>query len=241
MQLPPLSSSPNSRLTEPKERFQIGALRIESWVCGPLATNAFLLSDSSALQMLLVDPAIESHEAFARAQELQAQGLGLGAIWNTHGHFDHVYDNARWKAAFPSQLWLHSEDAFLLDFLREQSLWFGLSAPEEAQPDRDWKGLSRTEFAGRQVQVLATPGHSPGSVSFYFSGEKMLLCGDVLFKGSVGRTDLPGSDAATLKASLQVLAALPPETLVLCGHGPSTTIGDELQHNPFLQELGPAR
>ncbi len=188
--------------------------------------------------MLLVDPAVNSDGALARARQLQAQGLELSSIWNTHGHFDHVYDNARWEAAFPVPLWLHSDDAFFLGFLREQSLWFGLAAPEVAAPDRDWKGVSRAEFAGRAVQVLHTPGHSPGSVSFYLAQQEVLLCGDVLFKGSVGRTDLLESDAEALKRSLQVLAALPPSTRVLCGHGPSTTIAAELQSNPFLQDLG---
>ena len=217
---------------------QRGALLIEGWSCGPLATNAFLLRDDAAHQMLLIDPAIQGDAPLARALELREQGFELAAIWNTHGHFDHVYDNARWKSAFQAPLSLHSDDAFFLEHLREQSLWFGLPAPEAAAPDRDWKGVQQAEFAGRQVQILHTPGHSPGSVSFYFPSEKLLLCGDVLFKGSVGRTDLPGCSVEALKSSLQVLAALDPETLVLPGHGEPTTIGDELKSNPILRELG---
>lgn len=237
MQIPP-STRPSSQTPSSDQSVQRGTLLIEGWSCGPLATNAYLLSDGQARQMLLIDPAIQGDAVLARATELREQGFELSAIWNTHGHFDHVYDNARWKSAFDAPISLHSDDAFFLEHLREQSLWFGLPAPEPAAPDRDWKGVTQIEFAGRAVQVLHTPGHSPGSVSFHFAQEKLLLCGDVLFCGSVGRTDLPGCSPEALKSSLQVLAALPSETLVLPGHGEATTIGDELRSNPILHELG---
>lgn len=237
MQIPP-PPSPNPNAAPPNQSFTIGILLAEGWSCGPLSTNAWLLSDSGARQMLLIDPAIQSQAALARARHLGGQGFEMIAIWNTHGHFDHVYDNALWKSAFEAPLALHSDDAFFLEHLREQSLWFGLPAPEEVAPNQDWKGTESAQFSGRQVQVLHTPGHSPGSVSFYFEAENLLICGDVLFQNSVGRTDLPQSSAQDLKSSLQVLVALPPETLVLPGHGPATTIGEELQHNPILKELG---
>jgi glyoxylase-like metal-dependent hydrolase (beta-lactamase superfamily II) len=220
-------------------RFESGSLRVEGWECGPLATNAWLLHDVEARRALIIDPAIHSEAALKRALELCAAGFGFDAIWNTHGHFDHVYDNARWKAALPAPapLWLHSGDAFFLEHLREQSLWFGLPAPESATPDRDWNGVARTQWAGRGVQVLHTPGHSPGSVSFLFAAEEILISGDVLFQNSIGRADLPGADPQVLARSLQVLAALPPQTRVLPGHGEPTTIGQELQDNPYLRGL----
>ena len=195
----------------------------------------YLLYDDATHQALVIDPAIDSGEAFARAHELENAGYELIAIWNTHGHFDHVYDNARWKSAFDVPIWMHSLDNFLIEHLREQSIWLGLPAPEVALPDHDWQGVSQTKFAGHEVHVSHVPGHSPGSVAFHFHDHDWCFSGDVLFKGGVGRTDLPGCSESDLKKSLQVLAALPEQTRIWPGHGNDTTIGEEKRTNPFLQ------
>ncbi len=195
----------------------------------------YLLYDDNARQALVIDPAIDSDEAFNRMKILRDEGYTLQAIWNTHGHFDHVYDNARWKREFEAPIWMHSADNFLIEHLREQSIWLGLPAPEVALPDHDWQGVSETKFAGHEVRVTEVPGHSPGSAALYFPDHDWCFSGDVLFQGSVGRTDLPGCSPDDLKTSLQVLAALPEATRIWPGHGDDTSIAIEKRTNPFLQ------
>jgi hydroxyacylglutathione hydrolase len=209
-------------------------LRALSFTAGPLQTNTFLLRDDEAQEAVVVDPTIGSDEAFATLQKWRGEGLTVTGIWNTHGHFDHVYDNARFQAEFSVPIWGHPADAMFLDHLREQSLWFGVPAPAVAPFDHNPLAQAPT-LGARRLQVLHTPGHSPGSVSFFFPDEGLCLSGDVLFAGSVGRVDLPGCSEAELKQSLQVLAALPPQTRVLCGHGPETTVAQEVATNPFLR------
>lgn len=214
-----------------------GALHIEIFVCGPLQTNSFLLVDLQARQAVVVDPSIQSDAALARAQQLQKSGITFQAIWNTHGHFDHIYDNARWKNAFQIPVWAHPGDEFFLENLREQSLWFGLPAPETTAIDHflsDGDGLSVGEFGCR---VLFLPGHSPGSVGFYFAAQNLCIAGDVLFAGSVGRTDLPASNEGDLAASVRRLFTLPPQTQILIGHGESTTIEIEKRDNAVARAL----
>lgn len=211
------------------------ALELHAFVCGPLQTNAYLLLDSAAREMTIVDPSVQSDAAFALAQSLRAQGVALAAIWNTHGHFDHVYDNARWKKEFGAPLLAHRGDEFFLEHLREQSLWFGLEAPEVALPDLWIEDGQTLRVGGYEAKVWELPGHSPGSVGFLF--DDFLIGGDVLFQGSVGRTDLPGASPSQLAASLRRLWTLPPQTRVLTGHGDATTIGQEKQSNAVARQL----
>ena len=213
------------------------ALHIETFVSGPLQTNTFLLLDPQTRQATVIDPSIQSDAAFARAQQLQSEGITLQAIWNTHGHFDHIYDNARWKNAFGIPIWAHPGDAFFLENLREQSLWFGLPAPETTSIDHfisDGDTLSVGAFSCR---VLFLPGHSPGSVGFYFESQKLCVGGDVLFEGSVGRTDLPQSSERDLALSLRRLFDLPGATQILTGHGVSTTLEIEKRDNAIARAL----
>ena len=213
------------------------SLQIEVFVSGPLQTNTFLLFDEKARQAVVIDPSIQSDAAFSRAQELCARGIVLSAIWNTHGHFDHIYDNARWKTEFAVPVLAHPDDAFFLENLSEQSIWFGLPAPEITSIDHllsEGEILSVGSFSCR---VLTLPGHSPGSVGFYFESLGVCIQGDVLFAGSVGRTDLFGCSERDLAASLQTLFALPPETRIYTGHGEATTIAREKLENQVARAL----
>lgn len=212
-------------------------LHIESWTAGPLANNIYLLWDEVAGQAVIVDPSIAGEPALERMRELAVQGVVLHQIWNTHGHFDHVYDNARWKQEYSVPLLMHRDDEFLLDRLREQSLWVGLEAPPRVQPDAALHEGQELSLGHHRARVLHTPGHSPGSVSFWFEAASCCISGDVLFRGGVGRTDLPGCSVEALGQSLRRLAGLPPDTRILPGHGPQTTVGLELATNSYLQQL----
>jgi hydroxyacylglutathione hydrolase len=223
------SSSPSFSTTD--------GLTIETFVCGPLQTNVYLLLDPVAREAVIIDPSIETGEPLQRAMEWRASGIRLTAIWNTHGHFDHVYDNARWKKEFGVPIYAHPADAFFLEHLREQSLWFGLPAPEITTADFEINVGSSLQVGAYHAQILDLPGHSPGSVGFYFEPSAVCISGDVLFAGSVGRTDLPACSEADLANSVRQLYALPPQTQILPGHGESTTVGDEMRTNPVARQL----
>ncbi len=213
------------------------SLYIESFEIGPFPNNLYLLIDQKAREVVVIDPSIDSDAAIARIQELEKEGITLKAIWNTHGHLDHVYDNERWKELFPVPISMHQDDVFLLEHLREQAIWLGLPQVNPVTPDLFFEDGQTVSIGQHTAQVLHTPGHSPGSVSLYFADEKIVFVGDVLFRGSVGRTDLPGCSSAQLQESLKRLAALPADTRVLTGHGEETTIADELAINPYLEFL----
>jgi hydroxyacylglutathione hydrolase len=203
-----------------------------------MPNNLYLLRDNDAKIAVVIDPSIESDEPLARVQQWQAEGTNLQAIWNTHGHFDHIYDNARWKAAFGVPIWMHRNDLPFVEHLREQSIWLGFAPPEVVQPDNFFSAGQTLKVGQYEAQVLEVPGHSPGSVAFWFASENVCIAGDVLFQGSVGRTDLPGCSHEELMQSIQQMHQLmPPETRILTGHGDPTTLGEEWENNPFLQTL----
>lgn len=249
---PPAYTATVTDILQPLE-FE-GQLRGWMLSCGPLETNAFLLESEG--EMVVIDPAIESEALRVRARERASEGVRLIAIWNTHGHFDHVYDNAAWKADFPeAPLVAHAADFFFLEHLREQALWFGLPAPEVVRPDATLQEGQILRVGSLEARVLELPGHSPGSVAFVFrdsasgaftsdasnvdapQSEGFVIGGDVLFSGSVGRTDLPGASASELALSIRRLFELSSETRVFPGHGPDTTLGHEKSSNLVAREL----
>ena len=231
-------------------------VQIFTRTCGPLATNAYLCHETAANAVVVIDPAIGADELFERARQLVADGARFEGIWNTHGHFDHIYDNARWKAEFRAPIYAHPADDFFLEHLREQSLWFGLEAPEIVPTDVALSEGDTVPLGSESALVECYPGHSPGSVAFLLSNaasssnnpaqssrevvfrpRDVVLVGDVLFQGSVGRTDLPGGDARVLANSLERLFHLPDATRILPGHGPETTIGQEKADNEVARQL----
>ena len=213
------------------------SLLVESFSIGPMDNNLYLLRDDSALQLVVVDPSLQSEPALQRVAHLVQSGYEVTAIWNTHGHFDHVYDNARWKRAYPVPLLAHPEDKFFLDHLREQAIWFGMAPPEVVFPDGPLGPDTPVAVGEHAPQILHLPGHSPGSLGFYFAPQNFCIIGDVLFAGSVGRTDLPGSSAAALADSLRHVWKLPSATHMLPGHGAATTLGHEVQTNQVARDL----
>jgi glyoxylase-like metal-dependent hydrolase (beta-lactamase superfamily II) len=197
---------------------------------GQFGENCWLLADARTGEAVIIDPGEEPQMFLA---ELNTRGWSLGGIWITHGHIDHILGVAAVKRATGAPIYLHPADRPLYDSLTQQGSWFGLTVDPLPPPDRDLEAGQRLDVGGIEFTVRHTPGHSPGSVSFVRQGT--IFGGDVLFNGSIGRTDLPGGDAATLLKSIhRDFLSLPDSTVVRSGHGPETTIGVERLTNPFL-------
>lgn len=197
---------------------------------GQFGENCWLLADARTGEAVMIDPGEEPQMFLA---ELNTRGWSLGGIWITHGHIDHILGVAAVKRATGAPIYLHPADRPLYDSLTQQGSWFGLKVDPLPPPDRDLEAGQRLDVGGIEFTVRHTPGHSPGSVSFVRQGT--IFGGDVLFNGSIGRTDLPGGDAATLLKSIhRDFLSLPDSTVVRSGHGPETTIGVERLTNPFL-------
>jgi len=198
---------------------------------GIFVENCYLVVDEEARECAIVDPGEAAGLILAKVQETGAQPVG---IWLTHGHLDHVLGVPSIAAATGAPVWLHPADRPLYDAVPEQAAWFGLASPGRLPaPDQQLSHGMRVPVGHLSFEVRHTPGHSPGSVCFVAPG--VVLGGDVLFAGSIGRTDLPGGDFETLIASIErELLPLSDDTILYSGHGPETTIGRERRTNPFL-------
>ena len=207
---------------------------LESFSVGPLACNCTLLGDEEAHEAIIIDPGDEVGRIHHRLTEL---GLKLKQILITHAHIDHVGGALKLKQLTGAPILLNENDLPLLKMMEMQAAWLGVHAPATAPPDGSLTDGMTVGLDRIPAQVLHTPGHTQGSVCLHFAPFKMLIAGDTLFAGSIGRTDLPGGDFNQIIDSLHSrLLALPDETRVLPGHGPETTIGEERQSNPFLQK-----
>ena len=205
-------------------------MKVHAFTLGPLQSNSYLCADEATREGLLFDPGMESEPV---AEALARERLTLTAIINTHGHFDHVFGNAYFKAKTGAPLLMHRADLDLVKRLEEQSLYFGFRATPSPAPDRFLEEGDEVRVGGTRLTVLHTPGHSPGGICLVTDGTAFV--GDTLFAGSIGRTDLPGGSAETLLTSIrEKLLTLPDDTVIYPGHGPATTIGHERRHNPFL-------
>ena len=205
-------------------------LEIVSLPNGQFAENCYLVADRRAREAVIIDPGEEPAMFLA---ELDTRAWSLRAIWLTHAHIDHIIGVGTVRAATGVPIYLHPLDRPIYDALPQYGGWVGMQLEKPPAPDKELRPGQVLKVGGFEFTVRFTPGHSPGSVSFV--GEGRVFSGDVLFNGSVGRTDLPGGDAATLMASIQSqLLSLPDSTVVHSGHGPDTTIGNERLTNPFL-------
>lgn len=199
-------------------------------VVGPFEENCFVLHDPSRAEVVLVDPGDEPTRI---CTEIERLGARLVAVWLTHAHLDHIGGIAGVRRAWPGvPVHLHALDLPVYEWGERSARVYGVPFEQPAPPECGLVEGQVLEFGGEAFTVQHLPGHSPGHVAFV--GREHLLSGDLLFAGSIGRTDLPGADPDAMERSLARLATLPPELIVHPGHGPLTTIGEELGSNPFL-------
>jgi len=201
---------------------------------GPLQCNCSVIGDEKTHEAMVIDPGDQIEGIL---EILRQENLTLKQIVITHAHIDHVGGAMKLKADTGAPILMNQNDHALLKMLDMQAAWVGMRPPGNVQVD-EAIGQGRVLKIGEiSSNVIHTPGHTEGSICLYFPQEKKLIAGDTLFAGSIGRTDLPGGSMDKIMRSLhtQVLA-LPDETEVVPGHGPSTTIGEERETNPFLQK-----
>lgn len=191
---------------------------LEKLIVGPLKTNCYILTSSN--EAIVVDPGWEGEKILSRLGDAE-----LKAIILTHGHFDHVTAAGMLKEAKNARIFIHERDIYLLKSLRYQLSRFGIEKDVEIEPDGFMEDGDELKLGGSLIEVIHTPGHTPGSICLLWEGK--LFSGDTLFKGAFGRVDLPGGDYNDLIKSIRKLLNLPDETLVFPGHGDETTIGAE--------------
>ena len=205
-------------------------MKVVSIPNGQFVENCYLVIDEAGGECAVIDP---GEEAGLIAHKIADAGVKPVAIWLTHAHIDHVLGVPRLKADSGAPVYLHPGDRLLYDHVPEQATAFGMRAAPLPPPDRALAPGDMLRVGTLEFRVRHAPGHSPGSV--VFEGGGVAFAGDVLFQGSIGRTDLPGGDFETLLKSIErELLTLPDSTIVYCGHGPETTVGRERRANPFL-------
>lgn len=204
----------------------------EIFPVGLLGCNCSVIGDESTHEALVIDPGDEIERILAVLQKHQ---LRLKQIIVTHAHIDHVGGAMKLKRATGAPILLNKNDYALLKMLDVQAAWIGTSAPGPVEIDRSLADQEAIQCGTINAVAMHTPGHTEGSMCLYFPSEQKLIAGDTLFAGSIGRTDLPGGSFSRIITSLHDrVLALPDETVVIPGHGPLTTIGEERQTNPFL-------
>ncbi len=201
---------------------------------GPLQCNCSIIGDEATREAIVVDPGDNIDDLLTI---IAKHGLKVTKIFITHGHIDHVGGAMKLKAATGAPISMNEKDFAQIKLLDLQAAWVGMSSPGKVAIDQHAKDQDNV-LAGRlNATVLYTPGHTEGSSCLYFESEKKLIAGDTLFAGSIGRTDLPGGNYEKIIASLHgQLMALPDEVVVVPGHGPLTSIGEERETNPFITE-----
>jgi glyoxylase-like metal-dependent hydrolase (beta-lactamase superfamily II) len=199
---------------------------------GPLQCNCSIIGDEATREAMVIDPGdeIEAVRALVRKHNLQVKQIVI-----THAHIDHVGGAMKLRAATGAPILLNQNDYALLKMLDVQAAWIGMASPGKVEIDRSVNTGEIVAAGAHTASILQTPGHTEGSICLYFAAEKKLIAGDTLFAGSIGRTDLPGGSMPKIMRSLHdTVLALPDETVVIPGHGPLTTIGEERESNPFL-------
>lgn len=200
---------------------------------GPLQTNCYLVGCQDTMKAAVIDPSWNGRHIATLSNE---RGYTISHILLTHAHFDHVGGLAELKEETAAPIYIHPDAVPMLAHAAESAARFNLSLPTPPSAEKMLAGGDVIAVGQLKLEVLFTPGHAPGHVCFYIQEHGVLLDGDVLFQGSIGRTDLPGGDFPLLMKSIkEKLLPLPDETAVLSGHGSPTTIGQEKQTNPFLQ------
>src|ERR671919_2609 len=208
---------------------------VRMFTVGLVQENCFLFRRDGSDRALIVDPGDEAEKLLAA---LDALGVTLDAILLTHTHFDHVGAVAPVARATGAEVWVPAIEKFVLADINSFVPWPGFGPFESYDAEHTLEGGEKLQLASFDIDVIFTPGHSPGHVTFSIPDEQVIFSGDVLFQGSVGRTDLPGGDWPTLLESIRGLVdSLPAETTVYPGHMGLTTLGAERSSNPFSAEL----
>jgi hydroxyacylglutathione hydrolase len=199
---------------------------------GPLQCNCSVIGDETTREAMVIDPGddIQNVLAVIRKHNLQVKQIVI-----THAHIDHVGGAMKLRASTGAPILLNQNDYALLKMLDAQAAWIGMPSPGKVEIDRSVSTGETVTAGSLSASILHTPGHTEGSICLYFSADNKLIAGDTLFAGSIGRTDLPGGSMQKILRSLHhTVLALPDETVVVPGHGPLTTIGEERATNPFL-------
>jgi hydroxyacylglutathione hydrolase len=208
---------------------------VRMFTVGQIQENCFLINREGSNRALIIDPGEEAPKLLGAIEQL---GLELDAILLTHTHFDHVGAVAPIARATNTEVWVPELEKPVLADIMSYVPWSGFGPYESWDAENTVAGGEKLELAGFEIDVIFTPGHSPGHVTYSIADEQAVFSGDVLFQGSVGRTDLPGGDWPTLARSISgLIDTLPEETTVYPGHMGITTLGAERATNPFLAEL----
>jgi len=204
----------------------------EIFPVGVLQCNCSVVGDEQTKEAMVIDPGDEIDHIL---RVIRQHGLTVKQIVITHAHIDHVGGAMKLKQATGAPILLNQNDYALLKMLDVQAAWIGMQSPGAVTIDNPIGSGERVAAGNVVADVLHTPGHTEGSICLYFEAERKLIAGDTLFAGSIGRTDLPGGSYKKIMESLQgPVLALPDDTIVVPGHGPLTTIGEERESNPFL-------
>ncbi len=204
-------------------------MKIKTLTVGPLAENCFIVFEENSKDAVVIDPGADGDFILNELKDLDVK-----AILATHGHLDHIGQVGYLKEKLNTPFYMNKKDEFLINNEIFPNFAYIVKAVKCPSPDFDVKDDDVLKFGNLEFQVIEMPGHTPGSVCFFNEKEKIIFVGDTLFKGSVGRTDLPGGNGKMLEQSLKKLMEFPEDTVVYSGHGPKTTIGIEKRTNPFI-------
>ena len=206
-------------------------INYKSFPVGPLQCNCTIIGNTSTGKGYLIDPGGDAERIL---ETIETMNVSIEAIYHTHAHFDHFLASAEIKEKTGAPIFLNESDRFLWDTLEMQCSYFNIDFKPTPPPDFNIE--DQQDLIHCAGVCIHTPGHTPGSVSFHFESEKLLIAGDTLFQGSVGRTDLPGGDFKMLKSSIQEkIYSLDESTVVVTGHGPQTSIKREMESNLFIR------
>lgn len=211
-------------------------MQIIKFVFNSFGVNTYLVYDKSTGRCIVIDPGMSEEAEIKEFDDfVEERNLQIEKILLTHGHFDHIWGVNHAKNKYSVEVYSHKNDLFLIEDAASYASVYGLDFPGAVEVDNFLTGTDSIDFAGTKIEVLHTPGHSPGHLTFVFDEYEIVFTGDVLFKGSIGRTDLPGGDLDALMDSLwRKVLVLDERFTVFPGHGEKTTIGIEKNSNPFL-------
>jgi glyoxylase-like metal-dependent hydrolase (beta-lactamase superfamily II) len=232
---PPLMGTPHQQreVSMAYETLERPGMTIRFAPLGLFATNCFVVRCAETGACAIVDSCADFEVIEAM---VDAGGGNVALLLQTHAHIDHVAALGETKAAYGAPIVIHTDEMPLYDVAPMQGAMFGIHTDPLPPPDRFVEEGQSVTLGSLTAKVLLTPGHTPGGICFWFEDQNVVFSGDLLFAGSIGRTDLPGGDTPTIMRSLRrIVTDVPDDTLVLSGHGPQTSIGREKAHNPFVQ------